>query len=157
MKKLMYFACLCCVLVGLSSCDKKKEDVTDEITVYGNVIDKTTGQPLYNVLIQEKNKVGGSTVTGNDGNYELKLPITDNSRETYVLVASKENYQSSEYELSLSKVDKSRHIKIDFQLAKNVIYYDQIIITCLNCRKVLTLLSCRKYMCDHIRTTISDR
>lgn len=125
MKKLLYLACLCCVLVYLSSC-KKKDEVSNEggkITIYGNVIDRATGLPLYNVLIQEKNKVGGSTVTGNDGNYEFTLPINGSSNGKFFLIASKDQYSSAEYELNLNAVDKNRRIKIDFQLSKAFLVY----------------------------------
>ena len=107
--------------MGLVSCDSN--GATNEITIYGNVIDRTTGQPLYNVLIQEKNKVGGSSVTGNDGNYEFTLPLEGSSNGKYYLVASKEKYSSSEYELEMNKVDKNRRVKVDFQLTKESITY----------------------------------
>ena len=93
MKKNIFFTCLCCMLIGLASCEKKdatNEDSVHEITIYGNVIDRTTGQPLYNVLIQEKNNVGGSTVTGNDGNYEFTIPLHAGSAGNYYLIASKD-------------------------------------------------------------------
>lgn len=112
-------------MVGFTSCESKNEatDEIDEITIYGNVIDRTTGHPLYNVLIQEKNKVGGSTVTGNDGNYEFTLPLKGSSDGKYYLVASKDKYSVSEYELEMSQVDKNRRVKVDFQLVKESITY----------------------------------
>lgn len=121
MKKSVLIVCLCGILVSLASCDGISP--TNEITIYGNVIDRTTGQPLYNVLIQEKNKVGGSTVTGNDGNYEFTLPLNGSSDGRYYLVASKDKYSSSEYELNMSNVDKNRRVKVDFQLVKESITY----------------------------------
>ena len=121
MNKLIILTCLCCMLVGLASCNSN--DPSNEITIYGNVIDRTTGQPLYNVLIQEKNKVGGSTVTGYDGNYEFSLPLNGSSNGTYYLVASKDGYSTSEYELEMSHVDKDRRIKVDFQLKKEAMIY----------------------------------
>lgn len=120
MKKIFFFACLCGVLLGFISC---ADSVSDEITIYGNIIDRTTGQPLYNVLIQEKNKVGGSTATGNDGNYEFTLPLKGSSDGKYYFVASKDKYSPSEYELKMSQVDKNRRVKVDFQLVKESITY----------------------------------
>lgn len=127
MKKLSFFICLCDIVVGMVSCgyiQEEPQNVVNEVTIYGNVIDRATGQSLYNVLIQEKNKVGGSTVTGNDGNYEFTLPLNGSSDGKYYLVASKDKYSSSEYELEMSKVDKNRRVKVDFQLGKNAITYE---------------------------------
>ncbi len=124
MKRFLFFACLCGMLIGMASCKKSDSDsASDEITIYGNVIDRTTGQPLFNVLIKEKNKVGGSTVTGNDGNYEFTLPLNGSSSGMYYLIASKDKYSSSEYELNMSNVDKNRRVKVDFQLVKESITY----------------------------------
>ena len=124
MKKcLLYLACLCGIVMGIVACNNKQEEpqnVVNEVTIYGNVIDRATGQPLYNVLIQEKNKVGGSTVTGNDGNYEFTLPLNGSSNGKYYLVASKSLYLGAEYELSLNNVDKGRAIRVDFQLEMGV-------------------------------------
>ena len=116
---------ICCSLFLFSSCEKNdgvSNGAVDEITIYGNVIDRATGQPLYNVLIREKNKVGGSSVTGNDGNYEFTLPLNGSSNGKYYLVASKSLYSDSEYELILGPADKGRKIKIDFQLETGVYY-----------------------------------
>ena len=124
MKRILFFACLIGISASFVSCNEKEQNgAADEIIIYGNVIDRATGQPLYNVLIQEKNKVGGSTVTGNDGNYEFSLPLNGSSNGTYYLVASKDKYSSSEYELTMSQVDKNRRVKIDFQLVKESITY----------------------------------
>ena len=125
MKRMLFFVCLFGIVMGMMSCDDKQEEpqnVVNEITIYGNVIDRATGQPLYNVLIQEKNKVGGSTVTGNDGNYEFTLPLNGSSNGKYYLVASKSLYLGAEYELSLSNVDKGRAIRVDFQLEMGVFH-----------------------------------
>lgn len=116
---------ICCALFLFCSCEKNEgmtNGTMDEITIYGNVIDRATGQPLYNVLIREKNKVGGSSVTGNDGNYEFTLPLNGSSNGKYYLVASKSLYSDSEYELVLGAADKGRKIKIDFQLETGVYY-----------------------------------
>ncbi len=127
MKKIIFFACLGCMLIGMASC-KKSDSANDEITIYGNVIDRTTGLPLYNVLIKEKNKVGGSTVTGNDGNYEFTLPLNGSSNGVYYLLASKDKYSTSEYELKMDRVDKNRRVKVDFQLTKESILYTGIVV-----------------------------
>ena len=134
-KKIFYLVCLCSITMGIVSCNHQQEEpqnVVNEVTIYGNVIDRATGQPLYNVLIQEKNKVGGSTVTGNDGNYEFTLPLNGSSNGKYYLVASKDKYSSSEYELEMSKVDKNRRVKVDFQLTKESITYTGTVVDSKN-------------------------
>lgn len=125
MKKSLFFVCLFGIVMGNVSCDHRQEEpqnAVTEVTIYGNVIDRATGQPLYNVLIQEKNKVGGSTVTGNDGNYEFTLPLNGSSNGKYYLIASKSLYLGAEYELSLNNVDKGRAIRVDFQLEMGVFH-----------------------------------
>lgn len=132
-KSVIYFITLLAVVCLFSNC-KKNEDVEmdNTITVYGNVIDRTTGLPLYNVLIQEKNKVGGSTVTGNDGNYEFTLPLNGSSSGKYYIVASKDKYSASEYELNMSQVDKNRRVKVDFQLTSESIFYTGVVVDSKN-------------------------
>ena len=60
---------------------------------------------------------------GNDGNYELTLPLNGTSNGKYYLVASKDQYVSEVYELNMSSVDKNRHVKVDFQLTPGIITY----------------------------------
>lgn len=131
MKRILFFACIACVSLVIASCSTKN-GATDEVTIYGNVIDRTTGLPLYNVLIQEKNKVGGSTATGNDGNYEFTIPLEGSSNGRYYLIASKDKYADSEYELEMDKVDKNRRIKVDFQLTKESITYTGTVVDSKN-------------------------
>lgn len=130
MKKLLLFlVCFVSIVIGLASCSEPnvpngQNNSSDEITIYGNVIDRATGQPLYNVLIQEKNKVGGSTVTGSDGNYEFTLPLNGRSNGVFTIVASKSLYSDAEYELYLNNVDGGRNIRVDFQLETGVYYIE---------------------------------
>lgn len=130
-------------LIAFSSCNTISNDVTgdgvDKITIYGNVIDRSTGEALYNVLIQEKNKVGGSTVTGNDGNYEFTLPLDGKSHGVFTLVASKSLYSDAEYELSLDNVDKGRKIRVDFQLETGV-YHVEGTVTDINGKPLSNVL-----------------
>lgn len=143
-KSVFYFAALLAVVCLFSNC-KKNEDVEmdNTITVYGNVIDRTTGLPLYNVLIQEKNQVGGSTVTGNDGNYEFTLPLNGSSSGNYYIVASKDKYSTSEYELKMSQVDKNRRVKVDFQLTSESIFYTGVVVDSKNQPIVDAMISAR--------------
>lgn len=138
-KSVFYFAALIAVVCLFSNC----EGLDNTITIYGNVIDRTTGQPLYNVLIQEKNKVGGSTVTGNDGNYEFTLPLKGSSDGKYYIVASKDKYSESEYELNMSQVDKNRRVKVDFQLTSESIFYTGVVVDSENQPIVDAMISAR--------------
>lgn len=136
MKTKLLFSSLI-ILISVSSLTGCKDnnlfnDSSNDITIYGNVIDRTTGLPLYNVLIQEKNKVGGSTVTGNDGNYEFTLPLKGSSGGKYYIVASKDKYSTSEYELNMSQVDKNRRVKVDFQLTSESIFYTGVVVDSKN-------------------------
>jgi hypothetical protein len=46
---------------------------TDRITVIGNITDKVTGNPLYDVIVQEKNNFSGTTKTDSSGNYKIQV------------------------------------------------------------------------------------
>ena len=136
MKTKLLFSSLI-ILISVSSLtvcrdNNPSNDPSNDITIYGNVIDRTTGLPLYNVLIQEKNKFGGSTVTGNDGNYEFTLPLNGSSSGNYYIVASKDKYSTSEYELNMSRVDKNRRVKVDFQLTSESIFYTGVVVDSKN-------------------------
>ena len=50
-KKTRCILCLLGILFFFASCTEQS-GASYEITIYGNVIDKTTGHPLYNVLMQ---------------------------------------------------------------------------------------------------------
>lgn len=98
----------------LISCNRNSP--SNDITVYGNIIDGVTGNVLFNVKVQDNEHLYGSTVTGNDGNYEFSLPKKAGS--TIKLEASKEGYQTAEYELNWNNYSSDR-IKVDFQLLKD--------------------------------------
>lgn len=110
---------------------------SNEITIYGNIIDRATGSPLYNAMIElcskdylEEERVLGSTVSGNDGNYEFTVLLNNDdvaTTPTYYVRASKDKYTSSEKNLELKSVDKSNRVKVDFQLSKESIMYKGLV------------------------------
>ena len=112
MKKLMYFACLCCVLVGLSSCDKKKEEVTVQGSIYGVITDFATGNPVPNANVQLR-PTGETTLTGSDGNYEF--PELKDGK--YSITVSKAEYTDliDDYVI---QVQNGRRMRRDVQIEK---------------------------------------
>ena len=138
MKKNVLFMILAAsVLYSCNINEVSNQNSDNEISIYGNVIDRASGSPLYNVMIElfkhnEENdsddKVLGSTVTGNDGNYEFTVALDrtaqyDNDAVAYYVRASKDKYTTSLYKLNLSNVDKSNRIKVDFQITVTSIIY----------------------------------
>lgn len=128
MYKLFYiFLCLCGIMTGLTSCDLFKslqEETNHEITVYGNIADGSTGQPIYNAnvevwFISEYNEDAGTlsrTVTGSDGNYEFNFIVDNAKKGDYFLVASKEQYESSTYAVNIENAKRTKRVKIDCSL-----------------------------------------
>ena len=138
MKKNVLFMILAAsVLYSCNINEVSNQNSANEISIYGNVIGRASGSPLYNVMIElfkhnEENdsddKVLGSTVTGNDGNYEFTVALDrtaqyDNDAVAYYVRASKDKYTTSLYKLNLSNVDKSNRIKVDFQITVTSIIY----------------------------------
>ena len=88
MKKLLYFVCLCCMLVSLCTCDKKKEEDPVLCTLYGTVTDKATGDPVRSAGV-ELLPIGRKAVTGNDGSFEF----TKIDESVYKLFITKIGYK----------------------------------------------------------------
>ena len=108
----MYFACLCCVLVGLFSCDKKKEEVTVQGSIYGVITDFATGNPVPNANVQLR-PTGETTLTGSDGNYEF--PELKDGK--YSITVSKAEYTDliDDYVI---QVQNGRRMRRDVQIEK---------------------------------------
>lgn len=137
MKKFLFIAMLgIASLFVFLSCDKKdKEEVVDEVTLFGTVVDAANGSPVENVQIavykeyftqeqqEEDMKNGGapgalgSTVTGSDGSFEFTISNLDR-QYSYIVLANKTGYQEGEVFLSLSNVKTGGKLKSDFQLTK---------------------------------------
>ena len=103
------------IVLAFVSCEEGEE--MGEVIIYGTVISRYEGEPLYNVLVQETSYGAGSGVTGADGSYELTVPVEDNGiSRRYRFVASKAGYGSSEYAIEVNYGYNGRRVKIDFQL-----------------------------------------
>ena len=91
MKKILYFACLCCMLFSWASCEKKNKEKEPQLgSLYGVVTDKTTGEPVRNAGV-ELLPLGRKSVTGNDGNFEF-INIEEG---TYKLFVTKAGYKDT--------------------------------------------------------------
>lgn len=122
---LLYFACLVCMTIVSVGCEKLESlsDTISEVTVYGSVIDATTGTPIYNaqieldIAVEEIEELGivSSTVTGQDGSYEFLINDVS-KKKTYVVLASKQGYDDEMKIISFSNVGKGGRVKADFQL-----------------------------------------
>lgn len=110
--------------IALTSCfvantDVFGKDKTVKITVYGNVSDAETGEPLSHAIIKDEYLQIGSTVTGGDGNYEFSFDTKKDMLATISLVAEKENYEPEYYDLLLNDMlIKLETVKVDFLLHK---------------------------------------
>lgn len=131
MKKEFILLAILGIVLAFGACKDKEEEVKG-VTIYGTVIDKYTGEPLYNALVQERLYGAGSGVTGEDGSYEFTVPLPIHNPvknlqiayRSYNFYASKTQYIGSLYEdITVSEKDAGRRIKIDFQLECEVITY----------------------------------
>ena len=133
-KKIIFGAMLCIAAVSaFVACDKKDKEELEEITLFGTVIDGSTGDPLQNVQIEvyraymsaeqqieDMNNGGsmgavGSTVTGSDGSYEFAVSNI-NRKYSYAIIANKKQYNEGEMILSLNNVKSGGKLRYDFQL-----------------------------------------
>ncbi|MBR4704339.1 MAG: hypothetical protein IKP02_01910 [Paludibacteraceae bacterium] len=133
-KKIIFGAMLCIAAVSaFVACDKKDKEELEEITLFGTVIDGSTGDPLQNVQIEvyraymsaeqqieDMNNGGsmgavGSTVTGSDGSYEFAVSNI-NRKYSYAIIANKKQYNEGEMILSLNNVKSGGKLRCDFQL-----------------------------------------
>lgn len=130
-KKFLFIAMLSIAVFSVFvSCDKKdKEEVVDDVTIYGTVVDATNGNPIENAQIavykdieEEPENTGdlgalGSSVTGSDGSFEFTISNLDR-KCSYLVLASKTGYEEGYLELSLSSLKTGGKRKCDFQLHK---------------------------------------
>ena len=133
-KKIIFGAMLCIAAISVFiACDKKDKEELEEITLFGTVIDGSTGDPVQNVQIEvyraymsaeqqieDMNNGGsmgavGSTVTGSDGSYEFTVSNI-NRKYSYAIIANKKQYNEGEMILSLNNVKSGGKLRYDFQL-----------------------------------------
>ena len=113
MKRFVFFACLCGMLI-FSSCEKDK-DKADSVTqgsIYGVITDFATGNPVYAANVQLRPS-GETTLTGSDGTYEFPN-IEDGN---YSITVSKAEYTDliDDYVIS---VKNGRRMRRDVQIEK---------------------------------------
>lgn len=127
------------VLSVFTACKKDKNgadsNVLEEVTLFGTVIDATTGDPLYNAQVYlekypdlskdgstDDNDYGvvGSSVTGTDGSYEFTIyNVAKNGH--YEAYAEKVGYQVPDQGdlVSFAHTKDGGRVKVDFRLTKS--------------------------------------
>lgn len=109
MRKAVFFFLSIFVMVAFLSCEKEKEPQL--CTLYGDVSNKTTGEPIRNASV-ELLPVGQKSVTGSDGTFEF-----DNLEEgTYQLLVTKtgyKDYTSNDIVVKASVESRSHSIQIE--------------------------------------------
>lgn len=127
----MLFVASALTLIG---CNKKDEVTSsEEITIYGTVVDAATGAPIPNVQIsmeklysspeqqiEDMNNGGsagtvGSSITGSDGSYEFLVSGIDR-KFTYLVSTKANGYIPGEMYISFSNVQSGGKLQCDFQL-----------------------------------------
>lgn len=129
MKRFLFYAYIAYAMITLTGCEDSvlKSDTISDVTVYGTVFDATSGEPLKNVKIEfdsfseelDDVIVISSTNTGQDGCYEF-LVNKVSTTETYLVMASKQGYDSDYGLVQFTNVNKKNgRVKVDLQLEKN--------------------------------------
>lgn len=130
-RKLFYLASLACFMLLPFGCvmwtDKdnpfSQNTSTNNITIYGNVSDAETGNPLDNVTVSAvlEESVGSSmkTVTGSDGNYEMEVSNMD----MFYIVAERSKYAKVKERILPNFTTGEKTIKVDIQMHKNAVIY----------------------------------
>lgn len=135
MKQSLSIACIACILCMFTGCVNVKEimDSTNpeiKITIYGNVSDADSGDPLSNVSVSAigYDGYGGATaksVTGNDGNYEMEVSTESFSN---TIRAEKTKYESVELKINMAGTwTKDQKYKADIQMHKEAVIYKGVI------------------------------
>ena len=89
-----FIVCLTTIIL-FSSCEKNKSGV---VTYYGNVVDKSNGNPISAAEVSISFDFGESSViTGSDGSYELPVYIPggfEKNRQPVIIKVTRYNYFS---------------------------------------------------------------
>lgn len=130
--KVLYFASLTCFMLLLSGCVTwsgnenpfvSQTTSTNNITIYGNVSDVDTGNPLDNVSVSVvmDESIGNTakTVTGYDGNYELEI----SNMGMFYVIAEKSKYAKVKELVSSDLSTGEKKIKVDIHMHKNAVTY----------------------------------
>ncbi|GHV09820.1 hypothetical protein FACS1894162_1310 [Bacteroidia bacterium] len=88
MKKITFFLCVALLMAVCTSCAKDEYDLF--ATLYGNVNDSATGDPISNATVVLS--PGGKTkTTGSDGSYQFE----DLDAAQYTITVQKTGYQTN--------------------------------------------------------------
>ncbi len=133
-KHFLLIASLICFAGFFSGCNVKdlmtNLDSDIKITLYGNVSDAITGEPLSDVSISAVTSDGyggavGKSVTGADGNYEM---IVNSSSFTNVVRAEKAKYETKNTKIEISgSWEKDQKYKLDIQMRKEAVIYKGVV------------------------------
>ena len=105
MKKSLFFACLCGIIIGLSSCEREQKP-----SIYGIVTDYETREPLKNAMIVLFPS-SQTTLTGTDGYYTF-----ENLDElSYTVEAQANGYQRDR---RMVRLTSGETIEVSFALRK---------------------------------------
>lgn len=119
MKRFLFFACIACLLLSFTSCEKKFK--AGEVTIYGTVVDATIGDPIPVVEISTDSPylATSSAVTGSDGAYELTLTIPDETSYGVMIWVEKVGYGNTWTNIQISYNMIGKRIQQSFTLKKN--------------------------------------
>jgi len=134
MKQSLSIACIACILYMFTGCVNVKEimDSTNpeiKITIYGNVSDADSGDPLSGVSISAMGEdgLGGAaakSVTGSDGNYEMEVSTSFSN----TIRAEKTKYESVELKINMVGTStKDQKYKADIQMHKEAVVYKGVV------------------------------
>lgn len=108
------------MLLGFVSCGGKAEE-PQLGSIYGEVTDKTTGNPIANAGV-ELQPSGDKATTGSDGHFEF----SNVSEGTYSLIVSKSGYNRYESQISVgSEENKRNDVQLEKALTSLVVVDDQ--------------------------------
>lgn len=131
MKRFVFFVCLCGMLLGFTSCEKK--DTSWSITIYGNVVEES-GNLISNVQVSVtgfyhkgsgRESTSGylsgiSSVTGADGTYEMVVSMPSGSTDAELdIVAEKNGYYSAKSSLYVTPDMSETKMQKSFTMRKN--------------------------------------
>ena len=136
-KRIFLIAWIASVMGMFTGCVNVKEimDSTNpeiKITIYGNVSDADSGEPLSGVSVSAMDDIGlrgaaAKSITGSDGNYEMSFNFMSS---TNLIRAEKSKYETTDVTIntdgSWSNSDEHRY-KVDIQMHKEAVIYKGVV------------------------------
>ena len=119
MKTYLFCACLTCAILSFTSCEEKFK--SGDVTIYGTVVDATTGDPIPVVEVSTENPylTTASAVTGSDGAYELAITIPGETSYSVMIYVRKEGYGSTWTSIQISDMMIGKKVHQSFTLKKD--------------------------------------